>query len=138
MTGFLVLLGSAAFALLIGALYVHVNGRFRAAADPADDRPRLTPAEIGAPLGEQVTLVQFSSAFCSPCRATRLLLADVAERTPGARHVEVDAESHLDLVRRLGIVRTPTVFVLDSQGRIRHRASGLPTRHQVEAVLQAV
>jgi thiol-disulfide isomerase/thioredoxin len=137
-TGFFVLLGSAAVALTLGALYVRVNGRFRAPAGPDDDAPTLTRADIGAPLGEQSTLVQFSSAFCSPCRATRLLLADVADRTPGISHVEIDAESHLDLVRRLGVVRTPTVFVLDATGRIKHRASGLPTRHQVDHVLHSL
>ena len=39
----------------------------------------LTAAELGAELGERATLVQFSSAFCSPCRATRTLLRDVDE-----------------------------------------------------------
>ena len=49
--------------------------------------------------GERATLLQFSSAFCAPCRATRRMLADVAGMVPGVTHVEVDAEEHLDLVR---------------------------------------
>ena len=53
-------------------------------------------------LGERATLLQFSSAFCAPCRATRRTLAEVAAMVPGVTHVEVDAEHHLDLVRRLG------------------------------------
>lgn len=133
MIGFVVLLVAAAVGLLVAALYVRFSGRFTDA-----DEERLTPQEIGAPLGRSVTLVQFSSAFCSPCRSTRLLLADVAGRIDGVAHVELDAETHLDLVRRLGILRTPTVLVLDERGRVRHRASGLPTRHQVEAVVGAV
>ena len=28
----------------------------------------LGPADLGQPLGEQATLLQFSSAFCAPCR----------------------------------------------------------------------
>ena len=65
---------------------------------------RLTAADIGRPLGPRATLVQFSSAFCAPCRATRVLLADVAGRTDGVASVDIDAESHLDLVRALGVL----------------------------------
>jgi thiol-disulfide isomerase/thioredoxin len=94
----------------------------------------ITPPPPGTP-GPQVTLLQFSSAFCAPCRTTRVVLADVAESVDGVRHVEVDAESHLDEVRALGILRTPTTLVLDGQGRIRARASGAPRKGEVLAAL---
>jgi thiol-disulfide isomerase/thioredoxin len=89
-------------------------------------RPEVEAGDLGAPLGERATLVQFSSAFCAPCRATRIVLADVARRIPGVSHIEVDAENRLDLTRRLGILRTPTVLVLDAAGREIRRASGAP------------
>jgi len=98
----------------------------------------LTPDDLGAPLGERATLVQFSSAFCQPCRATRLILDDVATLVPGVAHIEVDAESHLDLVRRLDVTRTPTVLVLDATGRIRTRATGAPRKPDVLAALADV
>ena len=60
---------------------------------------QVTAADLGRPLGERATLLQFSSAFCAPCRATRVILTEVAGRAPGVAHVEIDAESHLDLVR---------------------------------------
>lgn len=82
-------------------------------------------------LGDRATLVQFSSAFCAPCRATRRVLADVAEIVPGVTHVEIDAEQHLDLVRRVGIESTPTTLVLDSAGREVSRATGAPRKEQV-------
>ena len=87
------------------------------------------------PLGDRATLLQFSSAFCAPCRATRRVLTDVAGIVPGVAHVELDAEHHLDLVRRLGITRTPTTLVLDASGREVSRASGAPTRDAVLATL---
>ncbi|WP_460999250.1 thioredoxin family protein [Streptomonospora sediminis] len=80
-------------------------------------------------------MVQFSSAFCQPCRATRRILDEVGGMVEGVAHIEVDAESHLDLVRRLDIVRTPTVLVLDSAGRISQRASGQPRKADVIAAL---
>ncbi len=95
----------------------------------------LTSAELGAELGARATLVQFSSAFCSPCRATRTLLRDVTARIDDVAYVDVDAESHLGLVRRLGIIKTPTVVILDRTGAVVRQASGVPSRHQINAVL---
>ncbi|KES03325.1 thioredoxin [Streptomyces toyocaensis] len=92
-------------------------------------------AELEAELGERATLVQFSSAFCAPCRATRRVLGEVARLVPGVTHVEIDAEARLDLVRRLEIVRTPTVLVLDAEGRIVRRATGQPRKADVIAAL---
>jgi thiol-disulfide isomerase/thioredoxin len=96
---------------------------------------RLSAQDLGADLGSRATLVQFSSAFCQPCRATQVVLGEVAGMVPGVTHVEVDAESHLDLVRRLDVTRTPTVLVLDAAGRIRKRATGAPRRADVIAAL---
>jgi thiol-disulfide isomerase/thioredoxin len=109
---------------------------------PADQahagRQKFSTADIGAPLGERATLVQFSSAFCAPCRATRQVLADVASMVDGVRHVDIDAESRLDLVRRLDVRRTPTTFVLGPDGHVTHRASGQPRKADVIAALGAV
>jgi thiol-disulfide isomerase/thioredoxin len=105
-------------------------------ARPARDIPlALTADRLGRELGRRATLVQFSSAFCQPCRATRVALTDVASKVDGVEHIEIDAESHLDLVREIGILRTPTTLVLDREGRITARASGVPRREQVLAAL---
>lgn len=101
----------------------------------AEDKVRLTEADLGAGLGERATLLQFSSAFCAPCRATRRTLAEIESMVDGVRHLELDAESHLDLVRRLDILRTPTVLVLDATGAIVTRASGQPRKPDVIAAL---
>jgi len=136
MTGILALLAALALAGIAVVLLRWKNGRFSAATPtPAADPTRLTVADIGAPLGERATLVQFSSAFCSPCRATRVLLADVAGKVDGVVAVDIDAEAHLELVRRLDVMRTPTVLVLDGTGAVVTRASGLPRREQVLAAL---
>jgi thiol-disulfide isomerase/thioredoxin len=97
--------------------------------------PAISEAELGGSFGDRATLVQFSTAFCQPCRATRRILGEVAEQVPGVRHVEIDAEAHLDLVRRLDVMRTPTVFVLDANGHVVRRAVGLPRKADVVAAL---
>lgn len=95
----------------------------------------LHGSDIEHELGERATLLQFSSAFCAPCRATRRVLTQVVEVVPGIVHVEVDAEHHLELVRRLGVSRTPTTLILDAHGQEVSRATGAPTRDEVLATL---
>ena len=126
------------------------DGRFRGthqvhgAETPPVDRGPGPPSRCSTDtpwaddLGERATLLQFSSAFCAPCRAARRVLGDVAAETPGVAHIEVDAEHHLDVVRRLGILRTPTTIVLSAGGVEVTRASGAPTRQQVLTALEMV
>ncbi|MCX4678905.1 thioredoxin family protein [Streptomyces sp. NBC_01433] len=96
---------------------------------------RLDASQLGAELGDRATLVQFSSAFCQPCRATRRTLAEVAGMVEGVAHIEIDAEAHLTLVRQLGISSTPTVLVLDAHGEVVRRATGQPRTVDVVAAL---
>ncbi|MGW5126476.1 thioredoxin family protein [Streptomyces sp. NPDC004069] len=110
-------------------------GKGRTGVRGCDEGRRLGAAELGEGLGARATLVQFSSAFCAPCRATRRILDEVAGMVPGVAHVEVDAEARLDLVRELGILRTPTVLVLDADGRVVRRAAGQPRKADVIAAL---
>ena len=102
------------------------------------DKGLITPAMIGADLGHRATLLQFSSAFCGPCRATRLLIEDVTADMADVAHVEVDAEANLELVRQLDIRSTPTTLFLDSTGHEVGRAVGAPKRDQVIAAINAI
>ncbi|AXE84057.1 thioredoxin family protein [Streptomyces sp. Go-475] len=133
MTGLVVCVLVLAAASAYGVLRRRRSGRVRVRG--RDDGKRLDAAELGAELGERATLVQFSSAFCAPCRATRRVLGEVAGLVPGVTHVEIDAEAHLDLVRRLDILKTPTVLVLDAGGRVVRRATGQPRKADVIAAL---
>jgi thiol-disulfide isomerase/thioredoxin len=99
---------------------------------------RLGADLLGHDLGSAATLVQFSTSFCQPCRATRRILDEVSSMVDGVEHVEIDAESRLDLVRQLDIMRTPTVLVLGPGGEIVHRATGQPRKADVIAALGTV
>lgn len=151
-TGAWVLLAAVGFALAFGTWRAFTDGRFRGthkvrgAEDAGPDRDAegaaarsvLAGTPWEAELGERATLLQFSSAFCAPCRAARRILGDVAETTPGVAHIEVDAEHHLDLVRDLGVLRTPTTLILNGDGGEIARAAGAPTRQQVLAALDGI
>ncbi|QOV40117.1 thioredoxin family protein [Streptomyces ferrugineus] len=133
MTGLVVCVAVLAAASAYGVLHRRRSGRVRVRG--RDDGKRLGAAELGTGLGERATLVQFSSAFCAPCRATRRVLGEVAGMVPGVTHVEIDAEDHLDLVRRLDILKTPTVLLLDADGNVVRRATGQPRKADVIAAL---
>jgi len=83
-------------------------------------------------------MVQFSSAFCTPCRATHALLSQMVTSMNDVKHVQIDAESHLELVRQLDIRSTPTTIFINKDGIEVGRAAGTPKREQVVAALAAI
>ncbi|SHE52630.1 TlpA family protein disulfide reductase [Streptoalloteichus hindustanus] len=140
-TGWWALLGTVAVTLALGTLHRVREGRVRrkesaevAVAEPEGLLEGL-PEAVRAALGGGVTLVQLSSTFCAPCRHARVLLSDLAGRTEGLRHVEIDLTERPELARRLGVLRTPTTLALDAAGRELLRVSGVPRR---DALLDAL
>jgi thiol-disulfide isomerase/thioredoxin len=144
--GVIVLVAVLAVLTPLGAAWRRRQGKLRVArtGGPAPDVAGpagaaagdvLTAADLRHGLGTRATLVQFSSAFCAPCRATRQVLGEVAGMVDGVHHVEIDAESRLDLVRRLNIFSTPTVLVLGPDGAIARKASGQPRKADVIAAI---
>ncbi|MEP7054588.1 MAG: thioredoxin family protein [Actinomycetota bacterium] len=119
----------------LGLLWRRHNGRLRTAAPSGQHLSAADFAAVGADAGTRATLVQFSSSFCSPCRATRQILREVADMIEGVTYVEIDAESHLDVVQRHNILRTPTTLVLDHAGSVVVRASGQPRKADVIAAV---
>jgi thiol-disulfide isomerase/thioredoxin len=141
--GLLAIVAVLVIGAVVGIWRRRTDGRLRPVGDASEDRDVTTETErldgdLLAALGvapAEATLLQFSSAFCAPCRAVRRVSAEVAAMVPGVQHVEVDAESHLDEVRALNIWRTPTLLVLDAQGRVTKRATGVPSKPQLIAAL---
>jgi thiol-disulfide isomerase/thioredoxin len=142
-SGLIALAAALLVATVLGVTLRRRAGRFRPgpAGTPESVNPAqatLTEADLGHSLGRQATLVQFSTAFCAPCRPTRQILAQVADMVDGVTHVEIDAAARLDLARRLRITSTPTILVLDPAGAIIRRATGLPRQADVLAALGSV
>jgi thiol-disulfide isomerase/thioredoxin len=95
------------------------------------DRLGVRPAEA------DLTVVQFSTAFCGPCRATKARLQQLQATRPGLAVVQVDAESHLGEVRELDVRRTPTLFYLGRDGALIGRSSGAPRPEELTALVDA-
>ncbi|ANZ37372.1 thiol reductase thioredoxin [Lentzea guizhouensis] len=126
MTGVWALLGALAVASAIGVLLKVREGRIKqssrssAAADlPAPVRELLTPG---------VTLVQLSTTFCAPCRHAKVVLRDLADRTDGLAHAELDVTNLPDVAAQLGVMRTPTTLALTADGTEVLRVGGVPKR----------
>lgn len=116
------------------------TGKAGQPASVAPDVPDQLPDGLRARLGELdgtgVTLLQLSTTFCAPCRHVRILLSDLAERTEGIRHVEVDLTDHPEWSTPLRVHTTPTTLALDGSGRELFRVGGVPRRDQLTAALR--
>ena len=124
--------------VLISASGIGIYYQRRAGVIKRKKRLRLSPAELGSDYGDRATIVQFSTTFCSSCRAAKALISNVVKDQSDISYLEVDAESNLDLVRRVEIRSTPTTFFLDKQGFEIARATGAPKRDQLIKVISSL
>jgi thiol-disulfide isomerase/thioredoxin len=114
------------------------NGAVRSGGVEDGGEMQAALERLGVRPGEaDLTVVQFSTAFCGPCRATRARLQQLQATRPGLAYVHVDAESHLDEVRELDVRRTPTLFYLDRDGELVGRSSGAPRPEELTALVDA-
>lgn len=137
-------LGLPLAALAAGFAWRARDGRVRtlAATDPADstaaDPPRHDAADLGLAgdrLGADATVVQFSTAYCSRCPATARALGELAGGYDGVRHVEIDLTRDPALADRFRVTQTPTVLVLDADGRAAGRVAGVPRTTELRALI---
>lgn len=142
-TGVLAAVGVLAAASAFGLWRKRTDGTVRAVGagpaaagtdEPAGGTDRISGADLGIDLDPRATLVQFSSKVCRYCGPTRRILSELADHHTVA-FLDIDAEERLDLARRLTVLRTPTVLLLDGAGRITHRVSGPPRRAELAAAV---
>jgi|SRR4051794_1981830 hypothetical protein len=136
-----VVLAGALLLTVLAAWWLRTrNGIVPAPADGRDgvDGPLAVLAGLGVrPQDADLTVVQFSTAFCAPCRATRARLQHLQRTRSGLAHIEIDAESELDAVRELDVRRTPTLFYLGRDGSLLGRSSGAPRPDELAALVDA-
>ena len=101
-------------------------------------RLKISEGEFDGKYGSRLTILQFSTTFCSECRTAKAIVKDVVKDSKDITYVEVDAESNLDLVRRVDIRSTPTTIFLDSKGFEIARAKGAPKRDQLIKAIKAI
>jgi thiol-disulfide isomerase/thioredoxin len=115
---------------VIGLLYRRRNGVIT-----KKRRLHISEAEFAGRYGKRVTILQFSTTFCSQCRAAKALISDVVKDQSDISYLEIDAESNLALVRKVDVRSTPTTIFLDRGGFEIARATGAPKRDQLLKVI---
>jgi thiol-disulfide isomerase/thioredoxin len=118
---------------VIGLLYRRRNGVIT-----KKRRLHISEAEFAGAYGERVTILQFSTTFCSQCRAAKALISDVVKDQSDISYLEIDAESNLALVRKVDVRSTPTTIFLDRAGFEIARATGAPKRDQLLKVIASL
>ena len=115
-----------------GVAFRRAQGRARS----VDSAEIVDPRRLGADsLGEEATLLQFSTEMCSRCPGVHRMLSDIAEDHDGVRHLDVDLTHRPDIAQHFRVLQTPTTLVLDRRGAIRTRFGGTPGRAVVELEL---
>ena len=89
-------------------------------------------------LGKSATLLQFSTAFCTPCKATAQIISHLVEGMDDVVYIQVASEENLKLVEKFDIKTTPTVLFFNRDGIEVGRAAGIPTKEQVMISINAV
>jgi thiol-disulfide isomerase/thioredoxin len=117
----------------IGFFYRSKNGVIR-----KKRRLHISEAEFAGRYGARVTILQFSTTFCSQCRAAKSLISDVVKDEKDISYLEIDAESNLALVRKVDVRSTPTTIFLDKAGYEIARATGAPKRDQLQKVIASL
>ena len=117
----------------IGFWYRSKNGVIR-----KKRRFHISEAEFAGRYGSRITILQFSTTFCSQCRAAKALISDVVKDEKDISYLEIDAESNLALVRKVDVRSTPTTIFLDRDGYEIARATGAPKRDQLQKVIASL
>lgn len=86
-------------------------------------------------LGQDATLLQFSTEMCSRCPGVHRTLAAIADSRTGVRHLDVDLTNRPDIAKHFHVLQTPTTLILDRDGVIQSRIGGTLNREVVEVEL---
>lgn len=132
----LAVVGVVVLATAAGKLWQARDGRVTT-SDEARDRPRLSHDRLDALglAGSSRAAVLFGSPTCTPCDSVKVLLRELEADDPGFRWTYVDAAEHLDLADEHRVRRVPTLLVVDGQGAVTARTSGVPDRDALRAAV---
>jgi len=85
--------------------------------------------------GPQLTLVDFTAAWCPPCKTLKPILEQLADETEDAAVYQVDVDDQQELASAFGVMSLPTVFVFRA-GEPLEKLVGLRPKQAYEAVIR--
>ena len=100
--------------------------------DTTDSRFVADVLESDAPV-----VVDFTAAWCPPCRVMSPILDELAEEHPDVRFVKLDVDDNVDTAVRYGVLSMPTFMVFRGGEPVLKLVGARPKRRFV-AELSAV
>jgi hypothetical protein len=92
---------------------------------------RFTPRVARVPLmgqGAPLTAYYFTSRLCAECKETPRVVQEAAPEVPA---IALSVHERRDLVDLVGVRETPTLLLVDEEGRIRYAREGNPTPEEL-------
>jgi thioredoxin 1 len=86
---------------------------------------------------ERPVLVDFTAAWCPPCRVMKPVLSELAAERDDLRIVQLDVDEHQRTAAEYGVLSMPT-FILFRDGHEVQRLVGARPRRRLEAELAEV
>lgn len=129
----IVLAAATAVVGVIGWLWWRGDGELRRGSGE-----RILPHDVALPdgaFGSVATLLLFGSQQDGRTDLVRDRLATLTEHRDGVLIAEVDLTRRGDLAGRYAVTRTPSVFALDAEGRLRARVKGAAELDTLTAAL---
>ena len=86
--------------------------------------------------GDQPVLVDFTAAWCGPCKAMAPVLNKVKNKIGNdAKIVKIDIDRNQQFARSMGVQGVPT-FVVFKDGTEKWRQVGMTSEHQLLSILE--
>jgi thioredoxin 1 len=110
-----------------------------ATLDRMSQIPTVTDDAFAAEVLESGTpvLVDFTAAWCPPCRVMKPVLAELAAERQDVRIVQLDVDADQRTAAEYGVLSMPT-FILFKGGREVQRLVGARPKRRLEAELATV
>ena len=136
----LALAGLVLMASFIGFVLISKSGKARRIKNGEQvDLSEIRATKGGNPVtkfGEKISLLQFSSDFCSSCKQTSILLESIEKAHQGLLHIDLDIAERLDLAKTFNILTTPTILILNARGEVVSRIVGDPKLTTIESEIE--
>ncbi|MBW3645973.1 MAG: thioredoxin family protein [Actinobacteria bacterium] len=109
-----------------------------AGAPPEVDIATVTEETFLQDTAGEVALIDFWAPWCAPCRAFAPIFHDVAAQRSrtGFRFGSCNVDHNPETAALLGIRTIPTVVAFDTAGNELARIVGVPSRHDLEALVE--